>query len=54
MAVSWGYAEVTPNKVDPCRAAEVAAEIDIERAKAAMEKAERSSEAVERGQGLSD
>lgn len=42
MAVSWGYAEVTPKKVTIlAEAAEVAAEIDIERAKAAMEKAEK-------------
>ncbi|MBF8251024.1 MAG: F0F1 ATP synthase subunit epsilon [Deltaproteobacteria bacterium] len=42
MAVSWGYAEVTPKKVTVlAEAAEVAAEIDIERAKAAMEKAEK-------------
>ncbi|MEK6726390.1 MAG: F0F1 ATP synthase subunit epsilon [Deltaproteobacteria bacterium] len=42
MAVSWGYAEVTPKKVTIlAEAAEIAAEIDIERAKAAMEKAEK-------------
>lgn len=42
MAVSWGYAEVTPKKVTIlAEAAEVAAEIDIERAKAAMERAEK-------------
>ena len=42
MAVSWGYAEVTPKKVTVlAEAAEVAAEIDIERARAAMEKAEK-------------
>ena len=42
MAVSWGYAEVTPKKVTVlAEAAEVAAEIDIVRAKAAMEKAEK-------------
>ena len=42
MAVSWGYAEVTPKKVTVlAEAAEVAVEIDIERAKAAMEKAEK-------------
>ncbi|MDO8445115.1 MAG: F0F1 ATP synthase subunit epsilon [Deltaproteobacteria bacterium] len=42
MAVSWGYAEVTPKKVTIlAEAAEAAAEIDIERAKVAMEKAEK-------------
>jgi F-type H+-transporting ATPase subunit epsilon len=42
MAVSWGYAEITPKKVTIlAEAAEIAAEIDIERAKAAMEKAEK-------------
>ncbi len=42
MVVSWGYAEVTPKKVTIlAEAAEIAAEIDIERAKAAMEKAEK-------------
>lgn len=41
MAISWGYAEVTPKKVTiMAEAAEIAEEIDIERAKAAMEKAE--------------
>lgn len=41
MAVSWGYAEVTPKKVTIlAEFAEAAAEIDIERAKAAMERAE--------------
>ncbi len=42
IAISWGYAEVTPKKVTIlAEAAEVAAEIDIERAKAAMEKAKK-------------
>lgn len=41
MAISWGYAEVTPKKVTIlAETAEVAAEIDIERAKAARERAE--------------
>ncbi len=41
MAIMWGYAEVTPKKVTIlAEAAEIAGEIDIERAKAAKEKAE--------------
>ena len=41
LAISWGYAEVTPRKVTIlAETAEAAAEIDVERAKAAKERAE--------------
>lgn len=41
LAVSWGYVEVTPRKVTVlAETAEVAGEIDVERAKAARERAE--------------
>ena len=39
MAVLWGYAEVTPTKVTIM--AEIAEDIDVERAQAAFEKAEQ-------------
>ncbi len=42
MSVLWGYAEVTPSKVTiMAEVAEKAEEIDIERATAALEKAEQ-------------
>lgn len=42
MAISWGYAEVTPGKVTIlAEAAEAAHEIDVERARAARERAEK-------------